>query len=58
MKPSATNLMMAIGVVAIGVAIGVAGIYVGDTGRRARRRATRDPADDWRGDARREDRAA
>ena len=31
MKPSATNLVMALGLAAIGVAIGAAGIYVGDT---------------------------
>ena len=31
MKSSDTNLVMALGLVAIGVAIGVAGIYIGDT---------------------------
>ena len=31
MKPSVTNVVIALAVVAIGVAIGAAGIYVGDT---------------------------
>ena len=31
MKPSHTKLVMALGLVAIGVAIGAAGIYVGET---------------------------
>jgi len=31
MKSSVTNLIMAVGLVAIGVAIGAAGIYAGDT---------------------------
>lgn len=31
MKSSVTNLMMALGLVAMGVAIGAAGIYIGDT---------------------------
>ncbi len=31
MKSSVRNLFMALGLVAIGVAIGVAGIYIGDT---------------------------
>lgn len=31
MKSSVTNLVMALGIVAIGVAIGAAGIYIGDT---------------------------
>jgi hypothetical protein len=30
MKPSVTNLVLALGLVVIGVAIGVAGIYIGD----------------------------
>ena len=31
MKSSVTNLVMALGLAAIGVAIGAAGIYIGDT---------------------------
>ena len=31
MKTSVTNLVMAFGIVAIGVAIAAAGIYIGDT---------------------------
>ena len=31
MKPSATNLVLALVLVAIGIAIGAAGIYIGDT---------------------------
>ena len=31
MKPSVTNLVMALGLVVIGVAVGAAGIYIGDT---------------------------
>jgi hypothetical protein len=31
MKPSVKKIVMALGLVAIGVAIGAAGIYVGDT---------------------------
>ena len=31
MKLSVTNLIMALGLIAIGVAIGAAGIYIGDT---------------------------
>lgn len=31
MKASVTNLLMGLGIVAIGVAIAAAGIYVGDT---------------------------
>ena len=31
MKPSVKNLVMALGVVVIGVAIAAAGIYIGDT---------------------------
>ena len=31
MKPSVPNLVMAIGLAASGVAIGAAGIYIGDT---------------------------
>jgi len=31
MKSSVTNLVMALGLVAIGVAIGAASIYIGDT---------------------------
>lgn len=31
MKSSVTNLVMAVGIVAIGVAIAAAGIYIGDT---------------------------
>ena len=31
MKSSVTNLVVALGLVAIGVALGAAGIYIGDT---------------------------
>ncbi len=31
MKSAATNLVMALGLITIGVAIGAAGIYIGDT---------------------------
>ena len=31
MKSSAANLVLALGLVALGVAIGAAGIYIGDT---------------------------
>ena len=31
MKSSVTNLVVALGLVAIGIAIGAAGIYIGDT---------------------------
>jgi hypothetical protein len=31
MTPSVTNLAMAVGLVVIGVAVGAAGIYIGDT---------------------------
>jgi len=31
MKPSAANLVIALGLAALGVAIGGAGIYIGDT---------------------------
>ena len=31
MKPSVTNVVMGLGLVAIGVAIAVAGIYIGET---------------------------
>ena len=31
MKSSVTNIVMALGLVAIGLAIGAAGIYIGDT---------------------------
>ncbi len=31
MKPSVTNLVKALGLVAIGVAIAAAGVYIGDT---------------------------
>ena len=31
MKPSVTNLVKAVGIVAIGVALAAAGIYLGDT---------------------------
>ena len=31
MKSSVTNVVMALGLVAIGIAIGAAGIYIGDT---------------------------
>jgi hypothetical protein len=31
MKPSGTNLALALGLVAIGVALAAAGIYIGDT---------------------------
>jgi hypothetical protein len=31
MKSSAKNILMAFGLVAIGIAIGAAGIYIGDT---------------------------
>jgi hypothetical protein len=31
MEPSGTNLVMAFGLVVVGIAIGAAGIYIGDT---------------------------
>jgi len=54
----ATNLVMAVGFAAIGVALAAAGIYIGDTDDAHRRRAHRHPVDDRRAGARREDRAA
>lgn len=31
MRPSVTNLILALGLVVLGVALGAAGIYIGDT---------------------------
>jgi hypothetical protein len=58
MKSSVTNLVTALGLVAIGVALGAAGIYIGDTDDAPGAALIGIPADDRRGGARREDRAA
>ena len=57
MKSSINNLLVGLGLVGFGVAIGVAGIYIGDTDD-APGAALRHPADDRLGGVRCEDRSA